>query len=284
MTIRQLRLARTAVSLFTAPTDAHYTVCITDTRGEGGTGEGDAGYAYRLKIRAAIPSFTASVKAISKPIRKGTGRECTVKVDRVDGFDGEVVFDVAGLPPGLHSTFPVTIQAGQQEAIANLWADADCPTWDGEVSPTVTATAVVLGRRVERSVGSVGKLTLAGPPQATPKIVPIDAVPTGHDASEPWTLSVARGETVSARVVVSREKDFENEISFGKEFAGRDTTHGVYVDNIGLNGLLLLAGETEREFFITADPITEPGKRLFFLQAEIDGGITPAPIVLEVLP
>ena len=85
-------------------------------------------------------------------------------------------------------------------------------------------------------------------------------------------------------MIVDRDADFKNEISFGKEFAGRNATHGVYVDNIGLNGLLLLEGGTEREFFITADRIAKPGKRLFYLVAEIDGGVTTRPIVLDVLP
>ena len=47
----------------------------------------------------------------------------------------------------------------------------------------------------------------------------------------------------------------EGPVSFGKEDAGRNLPHGVFVDNIGLNGLMLLEGQNEREFFITASPI-----------------------------
>ncbi len=270
--------------LFTAPADAHYTVCVTDTRSEGASGEGKDGYAYRLKLRAAEPTFTASVSEIKKAIRKGSGRECTVSVNRTDGFDGEVEFNISDLPPGVMSTFPVTIQAGQREAYASVWAEADCAVWEGDWSPTITATAHILGMRVERSAGTIGKLALAEAAQAIASIVPVDAVDFAAESTELWTLSVARGETVSARVVATRDAEFKNEIGFGKEFAGRNTTHGVYVDNIGLNGLLLLEGELEREFFITADPIAKPGKRLFYLVAEIDGGVTTRPIVLDVLP
>ena len=60
--------------------------------------------------------------------------------------------------------------------------------------------------------------------------------------------------------------------------------HGVYVDNIGLNGLLVREGENEREFFLTADPIAEPGKRSFFLSGAVDGTVTTHPITVEVLP
>ncbi len=124
-------------------------------------------------------------------------------------------------------------------------------------------------------------MTLGDDPSVIPSIHPID-----HTIAEDenWTLKVRRGETVSARVASSSQRGFHNEVSFGKENAGRNTSHGVYVDNIGLNGLLVRENEDEREFFLTADPIAVPGKRSFFLTAEIDGKVTTHPITVEVLP
>ena len=61
--------------------------------------------------------------------------------------------------------------------------------------------------------------------------------------AEDWTLQVRRGETVSARVVIRRKEGFGGEVSFGKENSGRNASQGVYVDNIGLSGLLVLAGD-----------------------------------------
>ena len=49
-------------------------------------------------------------------------------------------------------------------------------------------------------------------------------------------------------------------------------------------GFWVLAGASEREFFLTADPTAAPGKRLVFLTSELDGGVTSQPIELEVLP
>ncbi|MFM8702603.1 MAG: hypothetical protein ACKOHG_01830, partial [Planctomycetia bacterium] len=65
---------------------------------------------------------------------------------------------------------------------------------------------------------------------------------------------------------------------------GRNLPHGVYVDNIGLNGLLIEEGRHEREFFITAAPKAPPGRRLFHLRTAVDGGQTSPPAVLNVLP
>jgi hypothetical protein len=158
---------------------------------------------------------------------------------------------------------------------------SDAKGWEGKVSPTVTASATILGRRMERSVGSLGDLTVMPKrPNVLVALVPINrVVATGEE----WTLTVRRGETVSAKVILDRKLGFATEVGFGKEDAGRNTAHGVYVDNIGLNGLLALEGQTEREFFITADPVAKLGKRAFFLSAAVDNGITTRPIIVDVV-
>ncbi|TWU04464.1 c-type cytochrome domain-containing protein [Stieleria varia] len=276
--------------LFAAPHDDLYTIRIGDARSNqtakvvestGTTDSMNNDMSYRLTLRAAQPSFKATVAPIDKPIRRGTGREFTVRVERLDGYSGPVTFDLQGLPQQLYANTPLTIEAGQRFATGMIWASADADGWEGEVQPQVIASAEILGKRVERSVGSVGKLTLAGPPSVTPSIQPLDR---SVSSSENWTLQVRRGETVSARVVLQRDEKSQQEISFGKEEAGRNATQGVYVDNIGLNGLLVLAGANDRTFFVTADSTAVPGKRSFFLSAAVDGGVTTFPITLEVLP
>ncbi|MCS7467998.1 hypothetical protein NZK35_15190 [Stieleria sp. ICT_E10.1] len=263
--------------LFTAPADGLYTVRIGDTRGEGGSA-----YGYRLAIRPAQPGFRATTKPISKPLHPGTGREFQVQIDRLDGFDGAVTFEIDGLPDRLVSNFPLTIEAGQRFATAVVWADPNEEGWDGEIEPTLTAAATINATRVERQAGSPGKLKFdPSPAQVIPIIKPADAEIAAH---ENWTLQVRRGETVSARVLVQRRDGFENEVSFGKEQSGRNASQGVYVDNIGLNGLLIVAGASQREFFVTADPTAVPGKRSFFLTAGVDGGLASHPITVEVLP
>ena len=57
--------------------------------------------------------------------------------------------------------------------------------------------------------------------------------------------------------------------------------HGVFVDNIGLNGLMLLSGQTEREFFITTADWVPETSRLFHLKSSVDG-ITSIPVMLHV--
>ena len=263
--------------IFTAPANGLYTVSIEDTRGEGG-----ASYGYELAIRPAVPSFVARVNPLTRPLRPATGREFKVFVDREDGFNGEVTYEISGLPDRLTSNFPLVIEAGQKTAMAMIWASPNEKGWKDEIEPTLTAWAMINGRRVERSVGSAGKLKFdAKPVSATPMIKPIKSEVAAY---EHWTLRVRRGETAMARVAIQRKEGFKNEVSFGKELAGRNARQGVYVDNIGLNGLLIVAGASERDFFITADETAIPGKRLFHLTANNDGGVTSQPITIEVLP
>ena len=262
--------------LFKAPHDGVFTARVSDTSGAGGETFG-----YGLKIRPAKPTYAAKIDPIKGELRRGTGREFTVRIDRFDGFDGPVTFEIPGLPASIRSNTPLVIEAGQRYATGTLWVSEDVESWEGSIKPDVIAWAMVNGKKVERRVGTVGELKLGERPSVIPSIQPNERE---SKTNEDWTLQVRRGETTSARLVIDRKKDFTKEVSFGKELAGRNTSAGVYVDNIGLNGLIVLKESNERVFFLTADISAEPGKRSFFLTANVDGQVTSHPITVEVLP
>ncbi|MGB7344874.1 MAG: c-type cytochrome domain-containing protein [Pirellulaceae bacterium] len=272
-----MRIAGTSSRvLFTAPADGVFTARITDTRSDGGDSFG-----YTLSIRPAKPSFVPSIAEAKGDIRRGTGREFTVRIDRIDGYDGPVTFEIPDLLPQIKANVPLVIEAGQRYATGTLWVAEDAENWEGKLEPQVVAWAEVNGQRVERKVGKVGSLMLGDRPSVIPSIQPTDRE---TKTNEDWILQVRRGETASARLVIDRKKDFDNEVSFGKELSGRNTSAGVYVDNIGLNGLIVLKGSNERVFYLTADISATPGKRSFFLTAAVDGNVTSHPITVEVLP
>lgn len=262
---------------FRAPAAGTYTIAVQDARGQGGVD-----YHYQLRLRAAQPDFQASVTAVSQGLWVGAGREFTVSVDRFDEFDGPVAFSVTGLPPGVQVSSPLIIEAGQRSAQGTIWM-SEAVAWPETVEPQLSASAQVLGQTVTRNAGSLGVLKQAEKPGLIPTIV-VSASAMAAEQAEPGTvIRLKRGETVAARVQVQRPDGLDGEISFGNALAARNPAHGVYVDNIGLNGLLLLAGMNEREFFLTAEPKTALGKRPFFLKAEIDGGVTTLPIWVEVV-
>lgn len=262
--------------IFTAPNDANYIAQVRDVRGHGGDD-----FRYRLTIRPANPGFDARVVPSKGPIFPGAGREIDLQIDRRDGFQGPVHFRFSGLPAGVHITSPVEIESGQNQAVATVWADADLDV-EGLSEPFelfATATAEIAGRRREQLVVSEQKLSLGQQPPLTLTLEPLSEAP--HNG-QTWTLQIRPGQTVQARVVAQRHSH-KGEISLGKETAGRNTAHGVFVDNIGLNGLLITADSDERDFFVTAAPKAEPGIRPFFLTASVAGGITSPPIMLEVV-
>ncbi|MDE0938712.1 MAG: hypothetical protein OSA43_02030, partial [Pirellulales bacterium] len=60
--------------------------------------------------------------------------------------------------------------------------------------------------------------------------------------------------------------------------------HGLYVDNIGLNGVLMLANENQRDVFITCEPWVQAQERPIFFEANIGGRPVSKPVILRVVP
>ncbi|MEM9368693.1 MAG: c-type cytochrome domain-containing protein [Planctomycetota bacterium] len=290
----QRRDGKNSRLLFTAPFDSNFGIRVEDTRQEVAEAQtASRNLGYKLTLRPAQPDFRVRVSQVKKPVPLGGGREFEITIDRVDDLNSPVTIDADQIPEGLITNLPLTIEPGQRFAQGILWTDADEATpldprlMSAGVTLSLTARADAAGRTLERTVGELGPIKVGPRTKATPVILPSD--PSGvesvlADPERRWTLQVQRGHTVTARVRVEREAEFDGEVRFGKEFSGRNMQHGVYVDNIGLNGLLVLAGANEREFFITADPEASPGKRLVFLKSELDGGVTSQAIELEVLP
>jgi hypothetical protein len=59
--------------------------------------------------------------------------------------------------------------------------------------------------------------------------------------------------------------------------------HGVIVDDIGLNGVLIPPGQTERTIFLRAEPWVPPQSRLCFAVAQVDGNQASPPLRIDVL-
>jgi mono/diheme cytochrome c family protein len=268
---------------FTAPADGEYLVKVKDVRGLQG-----ADSKYTLTVRPRRPDFRVTTSMGKKTVAPGSGQEFTVTAIRLDGYEGPIAVEVGGtLPPGLHATSPVVIEAGQKEAYGIVWADADAPTPTAENAKgsKLSATATINGEDFTRNAGTLGELKLAEKAKLQVAIVPAEggAQPVSSDDEGPLAFEIRPGQTIMLQVNVERH-DHSGEVSFGNEFSGRNLPHGAYVDNIGLNGLLLLEGQTQREFFITCDPVVGPGQsRLFHLATGAADGHTSQPVLLHVV-
>ena len=138
--------------------------------------------------------------------------------------------------------------------------------------------------KVTHAVNNLGTIKLGpGAPKLRVAIVPAKGgvVPLNTSASGPLEFAIAPGQTIMLKVRVERN-GFKGPISFGNEGSGRNLPFGVIVDNIGLNGLLILDNQDEREFFITADANTREQTRHFHLTTGAGGGQSSRPVTLHV--
>ena len=263
-------LGRDSRLYFTAPTAGRYVVSISDARGMGGEK-----FNYELQVRTPKPDFSINVNTRKLTVSPGTGREILFDVKRREGFNGPVTIDMQNLPPGFSFSGPVEIGEEQVRCMGIIYASADAkaPTPEDVAKITIKAFTEEIG---ERDLGKWEELKLGGAPK-------LRAIVESYEESDgPLVLEVRSGETIRAKVRLERNSH-NGVVSFGNSDSGRNLPHGVFVDNIGLNGLLLLAGQSEREFFITASPVARPSSGTFYLKSNVDSA-TSQPVVLKILP
>ena len=269
--------------LFVAPSDGEYLVRLSDARDFA-----SEKHKYDLLIRPRKPDFNVRIDGMNPTVGAGSGKEFDIQVERLDAFDGEITIDIEGLPPGFQTSAPITVQTEQTFALAtiNAASDATKPTPENAKTSKVFASATINGQVVRKEVGTLGEIKLADKPKV---LVQLAAANEGQAeeaaknkvANNPLELVIAPGQTITAKVKIERN-GFNERVPFGNFDSGRNLPHGVFVDNIGLNGLMIVEGQTERIFFITAAKWVPEQTRKFHVQAQVDGNQTSLPIILHV--
>jgi hypothetical protein len=265
---------------FDAPADGDYLVRVTDSRSFGGEH-----YVYRLTVRPAKPDFTVSADA-GGAVPAGSGKSFTVRAARIDGFDAPIRVDVSGAPPGFVVSSPLVIEAGHDEAMGTLFATPVAPPPAGEAMLHGTATATVEGNPVARPVAGMAKVTLGPKPPLLVWLEPIASEPTTRPATGPTpdasvapinTLTLTPGQLLPAMLKIDR-----NGQTGPVEFDVENLPHGVIVADIGLNGVLIPDGQSERKIFLQCAPWVADTDRPCFAKARQAGNPTSPPVVLRV--
>lgn len=292
----QRKLGKDSKLTFVAPDDAEYCVRVRDVRGFGGDD-----YRYQLVVRRPEPGFQVAISGANPTIAAGSGKALLFKAERTDNFSGPIQIEIAGLPPGFHATTPVVIQPGLFEARGMVYAapDAALPAdWKPE-SIQIKATAEIVGKTVVREVGNLGLIKLAPPPKVTVRLAPDPsaaarsspipaAVTENRDIPPPptvaglaeWTppvVTIQPGRRTTFRLRIERN-GFNDRVQFDAE----NLPHGVIVDDIGLSGILIPEGQSERTLFLSCEPWVTDTDRLFHLVAKVDGDQVSLPIKLQV--
>ena len=265
--------------VFHPPVDGHYLVRIEDSRGFQG-----ADFNYQLRIRRPAPDFSVTASTAEIKVHPGTGREIAFTATRLDGYSGPIEITARNLPPGFTLSDPVIIQPLQRQAFASLIAAPDAAPPDAAAVAAIRFVArgesESGGQPLEHEISGLKTLELLQAPPIR-VIIRTDQQRTAGLDEHTSELTVQPGTTIKAWLRVERI-NHTGLVEFGKEDAGRNLPHGVFVDNIGLNGLMLLDGQTEREVFITTAPWVPEQSRPFYLKSNIAGGITTLPVMLHV--
>jgi mono/diheme cytochrome c family protein len=264
---------------FAAPTNGSYLVRVTDTRGRGG-----GTFAYRLIARAAKPDFVVSLSGANPTVSPGSGQSFTLNAERLDGFDGEIRAEISGLPPGFSVSTPILIEAGHTEAKGCLHAAIDAPKPDGTnaAMTRITATAMVNGKAVTKAVNHLGTIKLGDKPKLYVALEPYSESATNPfdpaaPLARPLELTLAPGQLIPAWLKLKRN-GHEDLVTFFAE----NLPHGVIVADIGLNGVLIPKGESERQIFFSADKWVAEQDRLFYMIEQQAGRQTSRPVLLKV--
>lgn len=230
--------------LFTPPKTGTYLARISDSRGINGSLNN-----YQLTIRPAKPDFRVRIAGENPSVPPGNGRGITIEVDRLDGFEGEVRVEVKDLPPGFYSSSPIVVQAGHFAAEGTIYAlpDAKAPAMNESTNAHVVASAVINGKKVTHNVNSLGTIKLAPAPKFLLSLMPTNTTTVTIGSQVIPEIIISPGETVSANIKVQRNGE-TNLVNLDMD----NLPHGVIVDNVGLNGVQIRAGEDEREIFLMA--------------------------------
>lgn len=273
--------------LFTAPADGAYLVKVRETRGAGGDR-----YVYRLIIRPATPDFRVSLEGVNPKVPLGSGTSFTVRVDRIDGFDGPVRVNLGHLPEGFSVSTPILIEAGHLEAKGALFAAMDCtpPSPEASARIQITATGAPGGIEVTRPVSGLGALAVAPRPRTvvwlepdvetsgdTASVNPRISKAEGSDKGGRHRITVRPGGRVSALLKVQRF-DHNERVTFDVE----NLPFGVIVDDIGLSGILIPEGASERRIFINCTAWAPGTERPCYARVREGPNPTSSPVMLEV--
>ena len=275
---------------FTVPSDGTYLAKVSDVRGFGGDK-----HEYSLTVRPPKPDFAPSLAGGKDATLAATsGARVTFQVDRTDGFDGEVHFDVTGLPEGFEISNPTIVQAGHLQARAVLRTSLDskekAPPKEAWANVKITATAIIYDQPVTKEAGTLGEIKLGDKPKFLVDLA-LDRhlnVETGQASSQlnnsaPESdnipeLVITPGTTITAMLRIERADKFENELRFDID----NLPHGVIVDNIGLSGVMIRKGETERQIFLTASSWVPETTRLIYGISQQEGNQASRPVRLVV--
>jgi hypothetical protein len=237
---------------FDPPADGEYQVRVGDARGGPAAGAENTRWAYRLTVRPPRPDFQISFNPTAPAPWKGGAAAVSVSIERIDGFEGPVAVRLENLPPGFAA--PATaIPAGETSTAFALAAEANAPP-PGDGPPLKLVASAEINGRTVRKEATGGRPKLAEPGDITAATVQSE-------------VTVRPGGETRLTVRIERRNGFKGRVPIEV----RGLPHGVKVQDIGLNGILITEKEIERTMRIYAEPWVRPQDHPIVVLAKQEG-------------
>lgn len=243
---------------FEAPAGGSYFLRLTDVRGL----EGER-FAYRLTAREPAPDYSIAFDPKSFSIPRGGRVSVTVTAERKDGFSGPIDVQFVDLPAGL-SAAAGRIPADADTTVLMIAAapDASLDTHKARLRTSDPAPSSapyeVPGVAVLTLVGraSIGGTVVS---REAERIDPLDVValaprPDLVVTTTAERVELAAGGQATLTVKVERHNGFTARVPISV----MNLPHGVRVDDIGLNGVMITEAETSRTVHLVAEPWMQP--------------------------
>lgn len=227
---------------FTAPADGEYRIRLSDARGGSGPD-----HVARVTVRSPQPDLKVKVTQDKLVVPIGGTLPVFVSIDRMDGYDGPVDVRLVDLPDGFTSV-PGRIEAGFSTTTLGLTARSDAKDAQKPIN-LVASTPTGITREV----------TISPPIR--------DLKPEIITTVQGNSLSIQPDEETRFIVKIERKEGFKNRIPIDI----RGLPHGVTVQNIGLNKIMITEKETSREVVIRAEPWVAPTTCPILVVAQREG-------------
>ena len=265
---------------FVAPARGQYIVRVSDVRGFGGNE-----FKYTLTVRPPKPDFRVNL-GFPKELRRGGIHEVRFTADRLDNYSGPIKIKIDRVPEFAQMPSELLIEANHNLAFGTIRVapDIDEQALQELQDIEFSALAQIGDDEVERRISKVKSVKLTAAPKVNIRIVrPENLTDALFDSAreKPTVLEAFPGQKIEAKVVAQRI-NHNGRIQFGQADAGRNLPHGVYVDDIGLNGLMIPAGKIQQRFFINVKPWVKPTTCQFHILARNVEGQTSVPVTLVI--
>jgi hypothetical protein len=235
---------------FQAPADGDYFLRLRDVRGL----EGER-FAYRLTVREPAPDFDVTFDPKSFNVPRGGRVSVTVTADRRDGFDGPIDVELKDLPPGLTAAAgripsgadtTVLIVAAEEEASFERQKATLRSMFRGPFEVPGLAALRIAGRATIDGRAVVHEADITDPISVVALAPRPDLVVT----TGAQQIEVAAGQEVTLTVSIERHNGFTGRVPISV----MNLPHGVRVNDIGLNGVMITEQESTRTMHLVVEP------------------------------